>query len=69
MTLVDYKAIMAEFSKRSIGAAWAMVQSGETLAEDETALGTGQWVEYGDRSKDLTQLPPHKRLGHIVSPI
>ena len=69
VTMVDYKAIMAEFAKRSIGAAWAMVRSGETLAESETALGTGMWVEYGDRSTDLSQLPPHKRLGHSKSNI
>ena len=55
ITFVEYKSLMGEFSKRSINAAMAMVQSGETLAEEETSLGSGAWVEYGDRSRDLSR--------------
>ena len=28
-------------------------------------LGSGMWVEYGDRSKDFSQLDPKDRFGHV----
>ena len=65
ITLADYKAIMAEFGSRSIAAAMGIAKDGELLDEAETCLGSGMWVEFGDRSRDLTAIPPHKRLGHI----
>ena len=67
--MVEYKSLMGEFSKRSINAAMAIAQSGESLVESETSLGPGMWVEYGDRSRDYSQIDPWKRFGHGECPL
>ena len=64
-TLADYYSLMGEFGARSISAAMNILEGGGTLSEGETALGSGMWVEFGDRSKDFSQMDPKDRFGHI----
>ena len=64
---MDYNALLGELAKRSVDSALAAGENGETLAEEETALGTGRWVELGDRSQDFSKVDPWNRLGHSKS--
>ena len=64
ITLSDYHMLMGEFGARSVRDAMSIIEGGGTLAEEETSLGSGMWVEYGDRSKDYSQLDPGSRFGH-----
>ena len=64
ITLVDYKSFMGEVIRRSVTAALAVGRDGGSLAENETSLGTGRWIEFGDRSQDFSKIDPWNRFGH-----
>ena len=43
----------------------SIIEGEGSLAKEETSLGSGMWVEYGDWSKDFSQPDPKDRLGHV----
>ena len=65
ITLTDYHTLMGEFGARSIRAAMSIIEGEGTLAKEETSLGSGMWIEYGDQFKDFSQLDPKDRFGHV----